>query len=218
MGYVRSHKFCCCIPVRLGVFVMSTVGLLGATIVAAVGWHSVVDREQLHLSKNQDVSLVLTSISYSILAIVSLFGLIGTIIKRRSFISSYGTVLYWHLGFNLVSGVILIFTLFHKVGDNDVNTCVANDSDDSNRQEDCQNAFKVVRGLIIAVYIIFWLLELWGCVIVGKYVEQLQEEEVLDYPPPAQMGASAPPMATTYNYGSQYAFSQSDNSYGKASV
>ena len=44
MGYVRSHKFCCCIPVRLGVFVMSTVGLLGATIVAAVGWHGAVNR------------------------------------------------------------------------------------------------------------------------------------------------------------------------------
>ena len=53
-----------------------------------------------------------------------------------------------------------------------------------------------------------------ACLIVSKYVAQLQEEEIADIPPPAQMAASAPPMATTYNYGAQYAFAQPGNGFG----
>jgi hypothetical protein len=90
MGSVRSHKFCCCIPVRFGVFILSTLCLVGGSIVAVVGWHAVTQKgtyslvllhhvliillEQSNLSKRQEISLVITSISYTVLAIVSIFG------------------------------------------------------------------------------------------------------------------------------------------------
>lgn len=57
-----------------------------------------------------------------------------------------------------------------------------------------------------------------GCLIVSDYVSQLEEEEALEWP---QAGTTAPPdaaapaMATTYNYGAQYAFAANDNSYGR---
>ena len=44
MGYVPSRTFCCCIPVRFGVFIMSMLGLAGGSIIAAVGWHAVAHR------------------------------------------------------------------------------------------------------------------------------------------------------------------------------
>ncbi|KAI0260776.1 hypothetical protein BC834DRAFT_899314 [Gloeopeniophorella convolvens] len=214
MGYVRSRKFCCCIPVRFGVFIMSTLGLIGGSIIAAVGWHGATHKDQAHLTKNQEISLIIASLSYTILAMVSLFGLIGTIIKRRSYISLYNTLVWFHLGFNIATGAYFIYTLFHKVGDSDVNNCI-NGSTDKFKEDVCKKAFEVGRGITIGLYVLFWLIELWGCIIVADYVSQLQEEEALDYPPPAQMAASAPPMATTYNYGAQYAFSQPENSYGR---
>jgi len=211
MGSVRSHTFCCCIPVRFGAFIMTTLFLLGGSTLAAVGWHGVTHKEQSHLTKNQDFSLVVTSISYTILALVSLFGLIGCVIKRRSYISSYSSVIAWHLGSSIVTGAFFIYTLFHKVGDSDINNCIAKNGDDNNREEDCKNDFKIYRNVLIAVNIVFWLLQFWGCVIVAHYVAQLQEEEEKDYPPPAETAASTPPMATTYN---QYSFNRPDNSFG----
>src|SRR5712672_495010 len=39
MSSVRSHTFCCCIPVRFGAVIMTTLFLLGGSVFAAVGWH-----------------------------------------------------------------------------------------------------------------------------------------------------------------------------------
>jgi hypothetical protein len=39
MSYVRTYTFCFCLPVRLGVFIMSTLFLLGGGIIATLGWY-----------------------------------------------------------------------------------------------------------------------------------------------------------------------------------
>jgi hypothetical protein len=88
------------------------------------------------------------------------FRLIGTFIKRRSFVSWYSTVMAWHLGFSIASGAFFIFTLFRKAGENEVDKCIANNGGDSNKEEDCRRAFKLGRGIVIALYIVFWLFEL----------------------------------------------------------
>jgi hypothetical protein len=92
MGYAKSHKFCLCIPVRFGVFIMASLGALGGSIIAIVGWLSVTHKgvwpfgsacpspensffpDQAHLTGNQDISLALASLSYTVFAIVSIFG------------------------------------------------------------------------------------------------------------------------------------------------
>ncbi|KAI9457608.1 hypothetical protein BJY52DRAFT_1098811, partial [Lactarius psammicola] len=181
MGYVPSRKFCCCIPVRFGVFIMSVLGFAGGSIIAGVGWHAATHRDQAHLTKNQEISVVITSFSYTVLAIVSIFGLIGAITKRQSFVSLYSTVVWYHLGFSIATGAYFIYTLFHKVGNDNVNNCVNGDTSQS-KQDECKRAFEVGRGVTIGLYIFFWLIELWGCVIVSEYSGQLQEEEAADIP------------------------------------
>jgi len=217
MGHVRSHTFCCCLPVRFGVFVATVLGILGGSIIAILGWLTVTHKDHAHLTGNQDISLALASLSYTVLAIVSIFGLTGAITKRGDFLTLFSSVVLWHLGFSIVTGSFFLYTLFHKVGDQDVSNCVSG-SVDPTAQADCKKAFEVVRGIIVCLHIIFWLTELWACFIVAQYVEQLKEEEVPDYPPPAMITASAPPMATTYNYGAKYGFAQPENSFGLPNV
>ncbi len=132
--------------------------------------------DQAHLTKNQEISVVVTSFSYTVLAIVSIFGfvvsmhpcslrlnlvirLIGTITKRQSFVSLYSTTVWYHLGFSIATGVYFIYTLFHKVGNDDVNNCVNGDTSQS-KQDECKKAFDTGRGIIIGLYIFFWLIEL----------------------------------------------------------
>ncbi|KAI0045925.1 hypothetical protein FA95DRAFT_1494794 [Auriscalpium vulgare] len=220
MGYVRSRKFCCCLPVRFGVFLFTLLGIVGGGIVAAVGWHQTAHGNNLHLTKDQEISLVISSIAYTALAIISLFGLIGVIIKKKGFVSLYSTLVWCHLGVSIATGVYFIYTLFHQTGDKDINNCAANNPNDKLKEDACKVAFKVARGLTIGIYAVFWLVELWAAIIVADYVGQLSEEEEADWssagPPAVQAGASVPPMTTTY--GSQYAFAAQDNSFGRASV
>jgi len=214
MVHVSSRKFCCCIPVRLGVLIMSMLGFAGGSIIAGVGWHAATHRDQSHLTRNQEISVVITSLSYTVLATISLFGFIGAIKKRQSYVSLFSTMVSYHLGFSIATGAFFIYTLFHKVGREDVNNCISGSTSQS-KQDECQSQFHAARAFIIVLYILFWLFEFWGCVIVSQYVGQLQMEEAGDIPAPAPMATSAPPMATTYNYGAQYAFSQPGSSLGQ---
>jgi hypothetical protein len=123
---------------------------------------------------------VVASVSYTILAVVSSFGsvcfarftlaqpsahtmirLIGTIIKRRAFVSMYSSIVSLHLGSSVATGAYFIYTLFHKVGEDDVNNCITDNTLFSTEGvEDCKRAFKYLRGMIIGIFIIFWLFEL----------------------------------------------------------
>jgi len=65
-----------------------------------------------------------------------------------------------HVGFSLGIGAYFIYTLFHKVGEDDVNNCIAKHSNDSNKEEECRKDFHYFRNLMIGFFIVFWLLEL----------------------------------------------------------
>jgi hypothetical protein len=86
--------------------------------------------------------------------------LIGTIIKRRSFISLYNMVVWSHLALNIAAGAYFIYTLFHQVGEDDLNNCFFSYFYDGTSQDECEEAFQIYRVVIICVYIFFCLLEL----------------------------------------------------------
>jgi hypothetical protein len=110
MGYVRSHTFCFCIPVRFGVFILSTIFLLGGGTMAGFCWYGAVHKstwrvdppgphphhpiEHARLTKNHEISIVIVSILYTVLAIVSLFGSVRFLrsISVQALCSYYGQI------------------------------------------------------------------------------------------------------------------------------
>jgi len=199
---------------------MSILGCTGGSVMAGYGWDSAVHKEETYLTRNQEVSVVMASLSYTILAAISLLGLIGTVIRHRSFVSLYSTAVWSHLALNITSGAYFIYTLFHKVGDDDLDNCIESYVGDLIGQYTCGKEFEIYRGVIISIYVVLCLFELCVCLVVAGYVMQLREEEALGYPPPAQTAATEPvlpsmSMATTYNCRKEYEFSQPDSSFGQ---
>jgi len=185
---------------------------------AGLGWDSAVHKEETYLTANQEVSVVMASLSYTLLAAISLLGLIGTVTKNRTFISLYSTTVWSHLALNVTAGAYFIYTLFHKVGDDDLSNCIASYVGDLIGQFTCAKEFEIYRHVIISIYVVFCLFELCVCLVVAGYVMQLREEEALGFPPPALTAATVPvlpAMATTYNYKNEYAFAQQDSSFGQ---
>jgi hypothetical protein len=86
--------------------------------------------------------------------------LIGTIIKRRTFVAMYRSIISLHLGFSIATGAYFIYTLFHKVGEEDVNNCIANNMRNHLKAKDCKKQFEITRAMVIGLFIVFWLFEL----------------------------------------------------------
>jgi len=201
MVYVRSRKFCCCLPVRFGVFVIAILGILGGGLVSVGGWLQIKQLPESSLDQRNKIALWIQTIMYTLLAILSLFGLIGVFSKTRSFISVYSTILYSHLGFSIATGIFFLYTLFYQTGDNDIQSCI-NGSTDDTKIEACRKGFETIRGVIVGVFVLIWLIELYGCIIVANYAEQLEEEEAAQFP------------VSTYNNASNYTFATPGHSYG----
>jgi len=65
-----------------------------------------------------------------------------------------------HLAFSIATGAFFIYTLFHKVGENDLNDCIVNNISDPTKAKDCKKTFEFARGIVVGIFIAFWLFEL----------------------------------------------------------
>jgi len=175
MVYVRSKKFCCCLPVRFGVFVMSLGALIGGGFVAVIAWIQVTHLKANPLPKDSETSLYVYAALYTIISFVGAFGLIGAIGKKRALVQIFGALLNISLGLSVLSGAFAIYAMFKNPNTAALAKCV-NGSTRLAVIDACKTAIKVSEVLITFVYIGSWLFQLYGCIIVHHYVQQLEEE------------------------------------------
>jgi len=173
---VTTRTFCCCIPARVGVVIIAIFGLLGGGALAIAG------ALNAHRIDGSKVSIAISIVIYALLAFVSGLGLIGAIGRKLALIKLYFVMLLAHLVFSLGVGIYAAFRIFHD-GAIFINECVAaNDAsalgDDPTKV--CHEGLKVVKGVTLTMFIIFWLFEIWGCAIVSSYVSQLTDENAID--------------------------------------
>lgn len=73
--------------------------------------------------------------------------------------STYSTLVWLHLGVSIATGAFFIYNLFHRSGTESdaINNCESKDGDD---EDTCKKAFELARGIIVALLVVFWLLEL----------------------------------------------------------
>lgn len=157
---------------RFGVVVIGIIGLAGGGIIAVGG---VIQAER---SPGNKLAYIIQIAVYALLAILSVLGIIGAIFKKRGLIRSYFVMLTVHVLFSIASGVFSLYRFFQDAPD-EVNTCI-NNSTDATVIKACQKGVSVMKGVLIAVFAFVWLIELWGCIIVNNYSNQLAQEQDLE--------------------------------------
>jgi len=181
MVYIRTHRFCCCLPVRFGVFVMTVFGVIIGGLVSIAGWLAVSHfNKSTPLSHQDEIALYIQAIMYTLLAVVSAFGFIGAVIRSPSLVSLYSSMLIGHFVFNLVIGVFSIYSLFHQDASDLSTKCDDLAADDITNQL-CGNGMTTVKGIMIGFFVLMWIVQLYGIVIVSNYVDQLDEEAAAEY-------------------------------------
>ncbi|KAF9042910.1 hypothetical protein BJ165DRAFT_1481582 [Panaeolus papilionaceus] len=200
MVYVRSRKFCCCLPVRFGVFILALLAMAGGSFVAATGWIRITQLAQMPLPQVDTITLWVQTIMFSILALLAVFGFIGAMVKNRSWVSAFATAMAIHLGLSVAAGIFALITLFRQNDQPAINKCT-NGSTEPLIEQGCKSGIQIMKGVLVAVYVITWLVQLYAYFIVERYADQLDEEESANNVVviPRVLANSAAPPLTTYN-------------------
>ncbi|KAJ7640064.1 hypothetical protein DFH06DRAFT_1216517 [Mycena polygramma] len=168
--HVRARTFCCCIPVRFGVLVIGTIGLLFGSVIAVAG----VMQSNRAPAGNKLPYMILTGV-YALLALFSLLGIIGAIMKQLGLIKAYFATLTILVILSVASGAFSLYRFFEDAPIL-VIECI-NKSTDSAVFKKCHEGVSVIKGVLVAVFVFVCLIEIWGCVILSDYSEQLGEEQ-----------------------------------------
>lgn len=168
-----TKHFCCCIPVRFGVFVISLIALLSSLFFGFVFIATVVLQGHdnvVALTEQTKIIFIVNGAYYGIVALVSLLGLIGAIGRKRGLIGFYAMFLYGAFVVHVVLGAYSIYRVLH-----DFNA----DSDDicsNTNKTDCLNA-KTSKIVYIVAISASSLIYLYGAIIVNRYKSQLDNDE-----------------------------------------
>ncbi|KAK0455391.1 uncharacterized protein EV420DRAFT_565630 [Desarmillaria tabescens] len=168
---IKSNKFCCCLPVRLGVLIIGVLGVALGGIIAVGG---IIQYTHLGGDIKNKLPYVIQIVVYGLYAIISLGGLVGAVIKRIGLIKTFYFILIVHVMFSIASGSFSIYRYFKDAPDS-VRSCV-NGSQDDLVVEGCEKGVSVMKGVLIGVFVFVWLMEIWGCMIVKSYSRQLEDE------------------------------------------
>jgi hypothetical protein len=215
---VRSRKFCCFLPVRFGVFVLSLVAMVGGSFVAAVGWIKVSQINQKPIDRNEEIALWIQSSVFTLLAVLAVFGFLGVMIKSRGMVSSFASGLAIHFGISLASGIFALVSLFKVDGEETVKKCLEASTDAT--EDSCKQGVAVMKGLMVGIYVITWIIQLYAYFIVERYADQLDDEELAKNTvviPRALQEVSGAPHVTTYSAfvaPAPYHFTESQQAFG----
>ncbi|KIY46171.1 hypothetical protein FISHEDRAFT_60641 [Fistulina hepatica ATCC 64428] len=167
MGFSLTRHFCCCIPVRAGVIIIALFGLVLGGFITVAG-----SIQAAHATGNK-VSYIIQILVYAILALFSVFGLVGAISKKRGMVRGFSIFLIVHLLLSIASGIYSLWSLFNQT-QSYVNECVSQSG--SGSTANCKSTVKTMKGVMVTVFICIWLIEIYGCMIVHSFWEQLRDE------------------------------------------
>jgi len=182
-SYVRSRMFCLCLPVRFGVFLLSLLALAGGGFVAVIGWIQLSHLKQRPLGKTDEIALWIQSLLFSLLAVLSLLGFLGAITRRRGIVSGFAIGIAIHLGLNIAAGCFSIYTIFARDSQAALDSCLQKANDKSNAtMQSCMSSLLLINAMVMVMYVLTWLIQLYAYFVVVSYMDQLDEESLFENP------------------------------------
>ncbi|KAG8864295.1 hypothetical protein FRB96_006116 [Tulasnella sp. 330] len=142
--------------------------------------------DDLALDKGQLYGFLAVAIIITIYCLFSIFGFIGSVFAKRGLVAFYSTALWGMLIVNFFLGAYQSWSVAHRrqaiineCVSQTVNTNTSTIANDENKltADACNAVSKASVVITIALFVIQWLIQLYECIIVKRYVEQLSEEQ-----------------------------------------
>jgi len=161
-------KFLCCLPLRLGVFLLPLISFLLGGVFSAFGWINVVSLKSQPQDLNTTIVFWVTAGLYTSLGFFAIFGFLGALFKNRGLVMTFQVFLYAHLVAQLVGTAFTGITLFRKDG---VASCLWHSATDDGCIAGLDNTTKIVY---ITIFGFTWVLDFYDAIIMRSYAAQLK--------------------------------------------
>ncbi|KAI9507447.1 hypothetical protein F5148DRAFT_981447 [Russula earlei] len=188
----QRPRFCCCLPVRICVVIMSLLGILVSGILSVVLWFEVsraypfpflldilngwVFLGAEALTSKELRSFIGGAIVETLLFIISVVGLIGAIVRKLTFMTAYAIGLYIHFLINLIVAGYLLFVILHTTQTDTAALC-QHALKNAQAQNQCASLFGAIRGVYAALATLVLVVELYGAIVATRYAYQLRREK-----------------------------------------
>ncbi|KDQ17223.1 hypothetical protein BOTBODRAFT_64255, partial [Botryobasidium botryosum FD-172 SS1] len=196
MARSRDYFCCCCIPARFGVLVFSIFSLLGAGFVAGLLWYILVQDgrgDTADFDGTQKTTFIIVAIFYTIFALVSLFGFIGAVARKRTLVLIYSTIFWIHLILHEIAAAMVIYAITRR-SDSGVAVCKNRIGSDNASLCEASTGTKIGATVFLAIH---FLIHFYCCIIVARYVRQLTNEDAYSTRGAAKYAIVAPTGGST---------------------
>ncbi|KAJ9476294.1 hypothetical protein PHBOTO_006636 [Pseudozyma hubeiensis] len=180
--------FCCCIPVRLGVLILAPATTVLASLLAYTQLSLLINYQNQYGTFEKAIHGALAGITI-LIALASLFGLLGAVLARRSLVAFYSNILWLGLLIFAVLGGIEIWQLFRNK-DSFASQCEARTNSNTEElqslfgsslqgptDEVCKKLADINAIVITVLFGILVLVLAWLINIVSQYKHQLRERD-----------------------------------------
>jgi len=172
--FFGGTTFCCCLRVRLGVIIMTVLGMLLAGLLAILLWFEVATATDM--SSKEHSLFILAGLVETLLFVASILGFVGAVVRKQLFVQIYAYFIYFHFLLNLGVAAYLLWFLVHVSTTDQVKACQLA-IQNTTAQQQCTGLLKIGLGVYGGVAGVVLLTELYGAIIVARYVNQVQREK-----------------------------------------
>ncbi|GAA5875510.1 hypothetical protein JCM3774_003653 [Rhodotorula dairenensis] len=218
---VRYYRFCFCVPVRWGTWVLSAFAAVASAMMAVASFMAILSD---HHGRPWLIILEVTSVLiWTALVVICGFGWVGTIEQKSRWVGLYYEISWWHLWMNVFFGFFGLL-LLHLPGSRSAATsaCFAVGMTQQQlmhlgQHVSAEQATAIAahcsresqKGLILmdVTWTVAILVELWLVLVVGHYTDELADRDAaaefgvdIENPNPPYRFVGIPPEGTADNY------------------
>ncbi|KAJ7668511.1 hypothetical protein DFH06DRAFT_201735 [Mycena polygramma] len=188
-----SAKYLCCLPLRLGVLIMSFLQFFSTGAVTAFlvyilvelgpdGRFTLHDNKgntetfTVHLSSRTKIVVIVVTVLYGLVALISLTGFIGAIRKKETYVAIYANLQKMFLSLQccfVTAYIILLFVDKDKVK----NVCIGGSTNQA-VIDACNSPSKHVWVLVLSALLPI-VFQAYGVYVISSYVQKLHNEKFL---------------------------------------
>ncbi|KAK7054680.1 hypothetical protein VNI00_003143 [Paramarasmius palmivorus] len=177
MPFIRCRTFLACLPLASGVWVLGLLGLIVGGAGAAAGWIKVALLDKHPLPVQDVVSIFVNAITFSLLALFSLIGVVAGFAKKHGLAVFYKRMIALQYVLMIAALAYSFYSTFRPIDDSVVERC-RGDSEDEMVLQLCAKGFSLVKGFCIFLFAFALLVQFYAYVLVSNFAYKLDLEDI----------------------------------------